>query len=63
MEDIVACISRDGSPCIHHEELLSLDVISNPNSYSRLFLILLDPKFFQTTLDSSRPMTSCHVTS
>ena len=30
---------------------------------SRLFLILLDPKFFQTTLDSSRPMTSCHVTS
>ena len=30
---------------------------------SRLFLILLDPKSFQTTLDSSRPMTSCHVTS
>ena len=29
----------------------------------RLFLILLDPKSFQTTLDFFRPMTSCHVTS
>ena len=33
------------------------------HSISRLFPILLDSKSFQTTLDSSRPMTSCHVTS
>jgi len=33
------------------------------HSISRLFPILLDPKSFQTALDSSRPMTSCHVTS
>ena len=33
------------------------------HSISRLFLILLDPKSFQTTLNSSRPMISCHVTS
>ena len=32
---------------------------SNP----RFFLILLNSKSFQTTLDSSRPMTSYHVTS
>ena len=34
-------------------EPISLDVTSNP----RLFLILLDPKFFQTVLDYSRPMS------
>ena len=28
--------------CAHYEELLSLDIISNPNSTSRLLLILLD---------------------
>jgi len=38
--------------CAHHEEPMSFDVIPNPNSYSRLFPILLDPKSFQTTLDS-----------
>ena len=37
---------------VHHEELLSLNIISNLNSYSRLFPILLDPKSFQTALDS-----------
>jgi len=37
--------------CAHHEEPMSLDVIPNPNSLSRLFPILLDPKFFQTALD------------
>ena len=30
---------------------------------TRLFPILLNSKSFQTTLDCSRPMTSCHVTS
>ena len=40
------------TPCVYHEEPLSLDVTPNPNSYSRLFLILLDPKSFQTVLDS-----------
>ena len=33
------------------------------HSISRLFLILLDPKSFQTALDFFRPMISCHVTS
>ena len=33
------------------------------HSISRLFLIFLNPKSFQTTLDSPRSMTSCHVTS
>ena len=28
--------------CIHHEELLSFDTTPNPNSFSRLFLILID---------------------
>ena len=46
-------------PCIYYEEHLSLDITSNP----RLFLILLDSKSFQTALDYSRPMISCHVTS
>ena len=41
------------TPCVHYEEPLSLDVTPNPNSYSRLFPILLDPKSFQTTLDYS----------
>ena len=40
------------TPCVHHEEPMSLDVIPNPNSLSRLFPILLDPKSFQTALDS-----------
>ena len=40
------------TPCVHHEEPLSLDITPNPNFYSRLFLILLDPKSFQTALDS-----------
>ena len=39
--------------CVHHEEPMSLDITPNPNSYSRLFPILLDPKSFQTTLDYS----------
>ena len=41
-------------PCVHHEEPMSLDIIPNPNpnSLSRLFPILLDPKSFQTALDS-----------
>ena len=39
--------------CAHYEEPLSLDIIPNPNFISRLFPILLDPKFFQTTLDHS----------
>jgi len=30
---------------------MSLDVTPNPNSFSRLLLILLDPKSFQTALD------------
>ena len=30
------------APYVYHEEPLSLDVISNPNSYSRLFPIFLD---------------------
>ena len=30
------------TPCVHHEELMSLDIIPNPNSSSRLLLILLD---------------------
>ena len=38
--------------CAHYEEPMSLDVIPNLNSISRLFLILLDPKSFQTALDS-----------
>jgi len=38
--------------CAHHEEPMSLDIIPNPNSLSRLLLILLDPKSFQTALDS-----------
>jgi len=37
--------------CVYHEELMSLDVTPNPNSFSRLLLILLDPKSFQTALD------------
>jgi len=41
------------TPCVYYEEPMSLDIISNPNSYSRLFPILLDPKFFQTALDST----------
>ena len=41
------------TPYIYHEELLSLDITPNPNSLSRLFLILLDPKSFQTALDYS----------
>ena len=45
------------TPCVHHEELLSLDVTSNPIFLSRLFPILLDLKSFQTALDSSRPMS------
>ena len=40
------------TPCVHHEKPLSLDVTPNPNSYSRLFLILLNPKSFQTALNS-----------
>ena len=40
-------------PCVHYEELLSLDVILTLDSF----------RFFQTALDHSRPMTSCHVTS
>ena len=43
--------------CVHHEELLFLDITPNPNSISRLFPILLDPKSFQTALNSSRPMS------
>ena len=39
------------APCVHYEELMSLNVIPNPNSSSRLLSILLDPKSFQTTLD------------
>ena len=46
-------------PCIHHEKPLFLDVTSN----LRLFLILLDPKSFQTALDYSRPIISYHMTS
>ena len=46
-------------PCVYHEEPLSLDVTSNP----RLFLIILDSKFFQTALDYSRPIISYHMTS
>jgi len=38
--------------CAHHEEPMSLDIIPNPNSLSRLFPILLDSKSFQTALDS-----------
>ena len=30
------------TPCVHHEEPMPLDVISNPNSISRLFPILPD---------------------
>ena len=41
------------TPCVHHEEPLSLDVIPNPISISRLFLILLDSQSFQTALDYS----------
>ena len=41
------------TPYIYHEELLSLDITPNLNSLSRLFLILLDPKSFQTALDYS----------
>ena len=40
------------TPCVHYEEPLSLDVTPNSNSISRLFPILLDPKSFQTALDS-----------
>ena len=40
------------TPCVHHEEPLFLDITPNPKSYSRLFPILLDSKFFQTALDS-----------
>ena len=40
---------------VYHEKPLSLDITPNLNFYSRLFLILLDPKFFQTALDYSRP--------
>ena len=36
--------------CVHHEEPLFLDITPNPNSFSRLFPILLDPKSFQTVL-------------
>ena len=39
-------------PCIDHEKPISLNVI-----------LSLDSKSFQTALDFSRPMTSCHVTS
>ena len=46
------------APYVYHEESMFLNVTSNP----RLFLILLEPKFFQTALDYSRLMTSCHVT-
>ena len=42
--------------CAHHVYTMRnpcpLTSFPNPNSYSRLFLILLDSKFFQTTLDS-----------
>ena len=38
--------------CAHHKKLMSLNITPNPNSFSRLFLILLDPKSFQTALDS-----------
>ena len=31
---------------------MSLDITPNPNSFSRLLSILLDPKSFQTALDS-----------
>ena len=43
--------------CVHHEELLSLDVTPNTNTYSKLLPILLDPKSFQTALDYFRFMT------
>ena len=42
--------------CAHHVYTMknpcSLTLSPNPNSISRLFLILLDPKSFQTALDS-----------
>ena len=41
------------TPCVHHEEPMSLDVTPNPISNSKLFPILLDPKSFQTALDYS----------
>ena len=47
--------------CAHHVYTMRnpcpLTSSSNPNSISRLFPILLDPKSFQTVLDSSRPMS------
>ena len=46
------------TPCVYYEEPLSLDITPNPNSISRLFLILLDPKSFQTTLDFYIHVTS-----
>ena len=39
------------TPCVYHKESMSLDITPNPNSSSRLLLILLDPKSFQTALD------------
>ena len=44
------------APCVHHEELMSLDIISNPNS----FQTLLDPSRPLVLLDHSR---LCHMTS
>ena len=41
------------APCVHHEKPMFLDVT----------LSLDSSQSFQTALDSSRPMTSCHVTS
>jgi len=42
---------------------MSLDIILTLDPNPRLFPILLDLKSFQTALDSSRLMISCHVTS
>jgi len=41
-------------PYMHHVYTMR-NYVSWCHSFSRLFLILLDPKFFQTTLDYSRP--------
>ena len=49
-------------PCVYHEEPMSLDIILILDSFQS-FQILDPSRLLQTTLNYSRPMTSCHVTS
>jgi len=57
--DIILLISVDHA-CTMYTPWRTHVPWHHPNP--RLFSILLDPKFFQTTLACSRPMISCHVT-